>query len=106
MAMISMKISKKRMHDANPVDSMMEGDSPNYPYGLKIRLGGDQLSELSFNVGDHKVGETGTLTAKYVIESMESQKTDQGSEDDVCLQITDLSLDNPKEDRMTMESKR
>ena len=103
--MISMKMTKKEMTEEKPVDAMMSADQPNYPYGLKIRLEDDDLERLSFVMGKHKVGETGKLEARYVIESMESRKTDQGEEKEVCLQITDLGMDE-KEERMAFEGKK
>jgi uncharacterized protein YwbE len=107
MAMTSMKITRKEITEANPVDTMMPvTDVPNYPYGLKIRLCDEDLGRLSFNVGDHRVGETGTLTAKYVIEKLEADPTEGGGEQEVCIQITDLDLGvEKKTDRWVLESK-
>jgi hypothetical protein len=106
MSMTSMKMNKQEMVEANPIDAMLPGDQPNYPYGLKIRLCDEDLGRLSFNVGDHRVGETGTLTAKYVIEKLEADPTEGGGEQEVCIQITDLDLGvEKKTDRWVLESK-
>ena len=105
MAMLNMKITRKEMTEANPVDAMMPGDVPNYPYGLKICLDNDSLERLNFNIEKHKVGETGELKARYVIESMEARKTESGEEKEVRLQITDLGFDD-KEVRWSIESRR
>lgn len=105
MALVSMKLTKKEMTEDNPVDAMLPADQPNYPYGLKIRLCNDDLEKLSFNMGSHKIGETGSLSARFVIEAMEAPKTDQGENKEVVLQITDLGFDT-KEERMAFEGKR
>jgi hypothetical protein len=104
-AMINMKMTKKEMVETNPVDAMLPADQPNYPYGLKVRLCNDDLDKLGFNIGNHKVGEIGELEAKFVIESMESRKTDQGEEKEVCLQLTDLGFKD-KEERLSFEGRR
>lgn len=105
MAMMNMKIPKKEMTEANPVDAMMPFDIPNYPHGLKICLDNDSVERLNFNIDKHKVGETGEITARYVIEAIEARRTESGEDKEVRLQITDLGF-NEKEERWSIESRR
>jgi len=102
MGMTSMKMSKEQKTEGRELDATHMAEMPNYPYGLKIHLEDDQIEALGFRMDKHKVGETGELTAKFSIESMESLKTDGGEEKRVCLQITDLGF-TEKEDRMSFE---
>jgi hypothetical protein len=70
----------------------MEGDAPEYPYGLCLHLGTDELEKLNITTLP-EVGSTMMLHANVYVKSTSSYGTQGGGKDiKVDLQITDMEI--------------
>lgn len=88
MAMINMK-SKPEMEE---MPGAMEEYSPEYPYGLCVHLGTDELAKLNITTLP-EVGSTMTLHASVFVKSTGAYGTQGGGKDTcVTLQITDMEI--------------
>ena len=88
MAMINMK-SKPEMEE---MPGEMEGDAPEYPSGLCLHLGTDELEKLNITTLP-EVGSTMMLHANVYVKSTSSYGTQGGGKDiKVDLQITDMEI--------------
>lgn len=88
MVSMKMKPEAKGKHDEMVMPS---GPTEKYPYGLRINLGNDQLKALG--VKDlPKVGETLPLHAMVSVVGVRSSETEDGSDNNVELQITECMM--------------
>ena len=88
MAMINMK-SKPEMEE---MPGAMEEDAPEYPYGLCLHLGTDDLAKLNITTLP-EVGSTMMLHASVFVKSTSAYGTQGGGKDTcVTLQITDMEI--------------
>jgi len=88
MALINMKQQPKR----EEMPGAIEADEPQYPYGLCISLGKDELEKLGITALP-KVGSEMMITAKAIVKSTSEYDTQgAGKEMSVSLQITDMGL--------------
>ena len=88
MAMINMK-SKPEMEE---MPGAMEEDAPEYPYGLCVHLGTDELTKLNITTLP-EVGSTMMLHASVFVKSTSAYGTQGGGKDTcVTLQITDMEI--------------
>ena len=88
MAMINMK-SKPEMEE---MPGAMEEDAPEYPYGLCMHLGTDELTKLNITTLP-EVGSTMMLHASVFVKSTSAYGTQGGGKDTkVDLQITDMEI--------------
>jgi hypothetical protein len=88
MAMINMK-SKPEMEE---MPGAMEKDCPEYPYGLCIHLGTDDLAKLNITTLP-EIGSIMMLHANVYVKSTSSYGTQGGGKDNhVDLQITDMEI--------------
>lgn len=87
--MVDMKRSKKEAKMAS--EPMKTSPGEDYPYGLEIRLGKDEMKKLGMNLPT--VGGTVSLTAKAKVKSASMRKDSDGDSMDCCLQITKLKID-------------
>ncbi len=88
MALINMKQQPKR----EEMPGEYEKDEPQYPYGLCISLGKDELEKLGITALP-KVGSEMMITAKAIVKSTSEYDTQgAGKEMSVSLQITDMGL--------------
>lgn len=90
-----MKLSKKAKSDSH--EPMMVGnDSLNYPYGLRLSLGNDELKKLP---GLKKADMNNAVTIRAVghIVAMRQNETQEGNDRSIEIQIEKLSI-NGEED--------
>lgn len=88
MAMINMK-SKPEMEE---MPGAVEEDAPEYPYGLCVHLGTDDLAKLNITTLP-EVGSTMMLHASVFVKSTSAYGTQGGGKDTcVTLQITDMEI--------------
>ena len=107
MKLTSMEAPKSESNIATPNGDVFVDPSPTpkYAWGLKITLNTDSLNKLGIKIDDYKAGDKGGLSAKFVVEEVSSRDTDDGKENELCLQITDLGI-NPKDTRWSTQSSR
>ena len=77
-------------------DTIMEGESPDYPWGLRISLQDEQLDALGLG---HlpRVGAKVNIQATATVQSVSSESVDNGQPNRrVDLQITDLGVEVPR----------
>lgn len=95
MAMINMKREPER----EEMPGEIEGDEPQYPYGLCISLEQDDLEKLGITALP-KVGVEMTVTARAYVKSTSAYDTQgEGKRMSVSLQITDLELGGGQNER-------
>lgn len=95
--MINMKRSPKEKTMLG--DGCCEIDRPEYPYGLCISLDRESLDKLGITTLP-AVGEKLQLTALVTVQSVsEYERQDEGASRDVGLQITDMALSKPADER-------
>lgn len=91
--MVSMKMSKK---EAKKQYDPVESDKPQYPWGLNIDLNEKSLKKLGISTSDKKVGDTLAISGKVRITSIRSTEMydgDDGVDESMSLQITDLLVE-------------
>lgn len=89
MEMKSMKLPKQEPKEHEMMEAKM--DQPQYPYGLQIRLGKEELEKL----GMSELPELGTesmLHAKVKVTSVSESESLYGEHKSLELQITDMAL--------------
>lgn len=93
MKLVSMRLSKA---EAKAETGPIAIKAPKFPYGLCLRLDGDQLDKLKLD--DLEVGSEVTIEAKGVVEAYrESARQGRETECSAEIQITDLALgESPK----------
>lgn len=91
MALVNMKMSSDEAKEYTE-GGAIASDSPEYPYGLCIRLDDDALEKLGMTALP-AIGTEMMVMAKVIVKST-SAYSRQGGEDhkDVELQITDLEI--------------
>jgi hypothetical protein len=88
MAMINMK-SKPETEE---MPGQIEGDEPQYPYGLCLHLEKDQLEALGITALP-TVGSKMTINASVYVKSVSAYNTQSGEQDmSMSLQITDMEI--------------
>ena len=88
MSLINMKQQAKR----EEMPGAIESDEPQYPYGLCISLGKEELEKLGITALP-KVGGQMMITAKAFVKSTSAYDTQgQGQDMRVELQITDMDV--------------
>lgn len=83
-----MKRAKKDKKAQAKLAGPYEGD--DYPYGLEIRLGEDEMEKLGIDLPT--VGGTVTITAKAKVKSAEVRNDGSGEKKNCCLQIQKLKV--------------
>lgn len=95
MKLVSMKLSKAEAKADMGLPKPAEG--PRYPYGLELRLDGDQLDKLAF---EPEVGTEVTIAAKGIVTAYrESQRQGRDPDCSAEIQITDLGVSESPEAR-------
>lgn len=95
-----MKMSKAEAKaEASPV---ME--RPDYPYGLCLRLGKEELAKLGLTKFPG-IGESFEIEAKAVVKSLSASAGEGGDYASVELQITDLALETDGDDKTAKTEK-
>lgn len=91
-----MKLSKKAKSDSKAMTMMGGEAAPNYPYGLRLSLGNDELKKLP---GLKKIAMDDAVTIRAVghIVATRQQDTAEGKERSIEIQIEKLSI-NGEED--------
>ncbi len=92
--MKSMKLKKSEAK----AEVMAAPDLPQYPYGLCLRLGKDEMSKLGIK-GLPSVGDSFVIEAKSVVKTVSASAGEGGDYASIELQITDMGLDSDKEDK-------
>ena len=93
MSLINMKQQAKR----EEMPGAIESDEPQYPYGLCISLGKEELEKLGITALP-KVGGEMMITAKVCVVSTSTSERQGGDEEScVSLQITDLAIGDEDE---------
>lgn len=88
MAMVDMKSKPHREEMAGAI----EADEPQYPYGLCLHLGNDEIEKLQLTQAPD-VGTEVMIMAKAFVKSTSAYETQQdGMSRSVDLQITELEL--------------
>lgn len=91
MKLIDMKLSPEKQSEMKSEATIGGGDQDQYPYGLQIRLGKDELEKLGIK-NLPSPNQVAVLTAQVEVTSVSSYDTQQGEDKSISLQITDLSL--------------
>jgi hypothetical protein len=98
--MKSMKLNAVEATKEASYDS--PSDKPEYPYGLTISLDDQSLSNLGMNEMP-EIGTIMTLEAKVIVCSKSQYQNQDGPDNNLSLQITDMALtedaDEPKDER-------
>lgn len=95
-AMKNMKRSVKA-DDAPKECCVASPDTPQYPWGLEIRLEKDSLKNLGLAGKDFEIGAKVTVLAKCEVISIRTSAGRHDESETVELQITDMSLDRGQE---------
>lgn len=97
--MISMRHTPDEKEEEAEEYSLPSPDSvPDYPYGLSISLGQDELEKLSRQVDDFELGDLIHMHVMGVVTSV-SQRADQSGENcRVEIQITHISAENEEDE--------
>jgi hypothetical protein len=89
MAMVNMK---SKTGGSTTAGEPVEYKEPEYPYGLCIRLGKDELDKLGIT-SLPTVGSKMTITAAAFVKSTSAYETqDSGKDMSIELQITDMGI--------------
>lgn len=92
--MVDMKSKAER----EEMPGAVEADEPQYPYGLCLHLGMDELEKLGMKQLP-EVGATMMISAKAFVKSTSAYETQgDGKSMSVDLQITDMELGAEKKD--------
>ncbi len=89
-----MKMSKAEAK-AEAMPAMAE--RPEYPYGLCIRLGKEEIAKLGLKAPT--IGDAFDIDAKCVVKSMSASAGEGGDYMSIELQITDMELESDAEDK-------
>lgn len=91
--MISMK---RKATKANVMDPDMTSSGSQYPYGLQIHLGVEELAKLGIDADAVEVGGVLTIAAKVKVTGY-SESKHEGEEEhkSLALQITDMEVSMP-----------
>jgi hypothetical protein len=92
--LVSMKIDPKSAEEMKESATSPMGDSPKYPWGLSVTLNEDALEALGLDDDLPKVDSTMMLYAKVTVTGVRSNESQNGSNQSVELQITDLCLED------------
>lgn len=91
MKLVSMKRSEAAKSDAMEC-SPCHGDMPDYPYGTRLNLDEEQLSQLGITAMP-SAGEPMWIEARGVVTGMREEHIDGKLRRGLEIQITDLALD-------------
>lgn len=97
----SMKIDKAEADKLYGKPSVVSS-SPEYPYGLRLRL--DNVVVDKLGVGLPKVGEKLMIEAYVEVVSVSANESKEGMQKSIELQITDMCLE-PREEEVAEEEK-
>jgi len=89
MEMTSLRSLKKSM--VNELKTV-EAEQPEYPYGLTIDLDNDTIKKMGLDVTKFSVEDEIQIVAKAFISRVSSEKTGEGSNDSLCIQLTDMII--------------
>lgn len=92
--MISTKMSDLEKKEDSQVSVLM--DTPDYPYGLEIRLDADLFKKLNIAEAP-ELGEEYTMLAKVKVCSVSAEKTALGQGFCASLQIVEMDLKEVEE---------
>lgn len=87
MAMINMK----RAPEKEEMPGEIEMDEPQYPYGLCLHLGKEEMDKLGITALP-AVGSEMTITAKVFVKGTSAYETQGGKDMSMDLQITDMEI--------------
>jgi len=91
--MISMKNKPTKV---NVMDPDMAQSRAQYPYGLELHLGTNELAKLGIDEDAIEVGGVMTIVAKVKVTSFsERQHEGEATHKSLALQITDMELSMP-----------
>lgn len=79
-------------------------DAPEYPYGLCLRLGKDEIAKLGIKVPS--IGDKFSISASAVVKSMSASSGEGGDYASIELQITDMDLDEDAETKTNKTAKK
>lgn len=96
MSLTNMKLTSKEKKSYSTVSSGLADKGPDYPWGLTINLEKEAINKLGIDIRNMKVGAEVSLMAKAKITSVSERKDNEGESQSLSIQITDISLDNPK----------
>lgn len=89
--MVSLKLTAEEAKDSTLCCPSDPGDAPAYPYGTELRLDDGTLAKLGMTALP-AVGTKFTVTAIAEVVSSHSNENQEGREQSMCLQITDMEL--------------
>ncbi len=95
--MKSMKLTKKQQ-EGMTVPVAAEPEKPEYPYGLCLRLGREELMKLGIKQLP-QVGDSFVVDAKCVVKGVSAGDGDGGKYASCDLQITDMGMEGDDEAR-------
>lgn len=89
-------VDMKRAPEKEEMPGEVEMDEPQYPYGLCIRLGKEELEKLGITALP-AVGSEMMVNAKAFVKSTSAYETQgEGTDMSIELQITDMTLEGAK----------
>lgn len=89
MELKSMKLSKS---DAKEMNSPSKLDESKYPWGMRIELNNESMKKLGMKKLP-EVGKKCVIYALAVVERVSENSTQDGTRQDMSLQITDLDIE-------------
>lgn len=103
MHLTDMKMDKTGRGDKE--DTLAVSEEPEFPFGLTIHLEEDQIKKLGIETLPNP-GMGGMIGAKIMVRSASMNKTDQGEQRSLSLQITALDVGFSKEEKEEANSER
>lgn len=92
MALINMQLTQQEAKEHDIATPVGEGtDAPRYPYGLTLHLEDEVLEKLGMSTLPD-VGKKMTLVAKVEVTTVNQHQSQEGKDQSVSLQITDMEL--------------
>lgn len=95
--LINVKLSKKESTKQNAPVAMSE-DTPQYPYGLEIRLDKDTLKKLGISIDDFSIEDGVMIHAQGFVKSLSKSSCENSDNEDMSIQLTDIALNSFSED--------
>lgn len=79
-------------------------ERPEYPYGLCLRLGKEELAKLGIK-GMPAIGDSFMIDAKAVVKTVSASAGEGGDYASVELQITDMEIDTDEQEKKSKTAK-
>ena len=91
------KIEAKTYEEMYPDKPAVEGDDKHYPYGTSLEFSNEVAKEL--NADSMSVGDEGEVRGKAFVKSKSINESDGSSRIEICIQMTEIDLNEQNPDR-------